>query len=139
MLVYLLAQGKQWLLHLDQDLSSFLLSLDKCLSVLDLSFPLPESPALLWIRGKDGTVFGAGGNRHGRVLAAAAHDHLPRHGFGERALQFRREAQLLRRVTLHAQIEGGAGVVQNDRAFLQELARMLREGELGDAKLPEAT
>src|SRR5258708_21996644 len=96
------------------------LSLDKGLSMLDLSFPRPlaEPLALLWIRRKDSAVFGTGGNRHRCVLVAAAHDHLPRHGFGERALQFRREAQLLRCVALHAQIEGGPGVVQNDGTFL---------------------
>src|SRR5438105_2325278 len=100
--------------------------------------PLAQTPALLWVRRKDGAVFGAGGNRHRRVLVAAAHHHLPRHRFGECALQFRREAQLLRRIALHAQVEGGPGVVKYDSAFLEELARVLREGELGDAKLPEA-
>src|SRR5437667_81106 len=60
--------------------------------------PLAHSPALLWVRRKDGAVFGTGGNRHRRVLVAAAHNYLPRHRFRECALQFRREAQALCRI-----------------------------------------
>src|SRR5438067_1749432 len=65
--------------------------------VLFLSFPCPlaQLPALLRVRRKDHPVFGTGGNRHSGILVAAAHDDLPRHSFGERALQFRREVQLL--------------------------------------------
>ena len=92
-----------------------------------------QRPALGRISGKDGAMGGDGGNGESGILVAAAHDDLSRYRFGERAFQFGREVELACRIALHPQEEGCPRVGEDNLPFFQEITRVLRERELGNA------
>src|SRR5438132_1143688 len=103
-----------------------------------LFLELPDLAALALVRGKDRAVLWDRSDGDGCILVAAAHHGLSWLDRSHHALQFWREVQSLDGSALQPQVHHGPRVIQDDLALFQELARVLRKRELGDAQFPEA-